>query len=367
MAQDANRAAAGGRALRCAAGVLLALAAAGLVRAAGQPQDPLAAALEAGDADAAFALTPAIVEPGHRGWPRTVVGVNGRVTIRRPPQRLVTLSVGHDEIAFALLPPARIAAVGWPAQQPFQSNVAALARDHPAVGREPERIAAARPDLVILPGETGPDVAASIARIGAPILQIDQPNTMRGRLEDILLLGYVVGEEARAAALASDVAARRRRLDALVQAAAAGARTPRAASLTSYGGGIFTAGRGSTEGFIIETAGAVNAAAAAGLSGNPTIGREGLVALAPDLIVIPQPRAGAERFRDALLADPALAGVPAVRRRAVHPVAPNFFTTLSFWNLRGAEELAALLWPERLGRIAWRPFRYPSWEGEPRR
>lgn len=106
MTHDANRAAAGGLAPRWAAGVLLALAAAVLVRAAGQPQDPLAAALEAGDADAAFALTPAIVEPGHRGWPRTVVGVNGRVTIRRPPQRLVTLSVGHDEIAFALLPPA---------------------------------------------------------------------------------------------------------------------------------------------------------------------------------------------------------------------------------------------------------------------
>lgn len=356
-APDANRA---------AAGVLLALAAAVLVGAEGPP-DPLAAALTAGDADAAFALTPAIVDAGHRGWPRTVVGVNGPVTIRRPPQRLVTLSVGHDEIAFALLPPTRIAAVGWPAQQPFQSNVAALARDHPAVGREPERIAAARPDLVILPGETGPDVAASIARIGVTILQIDQPNTMRGRLEDILLLGYVVGEEARAAALAADVAARRRRLAALVQAAAGGSRAPRVASVTSYGGGIFTAGRGSTEGFIIETAGAVNAAAAAGLSGNPTIGREGLVALAPDLIVIPQPRAGAERFRDALLAEPSLAGVPAVRRRAVHPVAPNFFTTLSFWNLRGAEELAALLWPERLGGIAWRPFRYPAREGAPRR
>lgn len=351
---------------RAAAGVLLALAAAVLVGAEGQP-DPLAAALRAGDADAAFALTPAIVDAGHRGWPRTVVGVNGPVTIRRPPQRLVTLSVGHDEINFALLPPTRIAAVGWPAQQPFQSNVAALAQDHPAVGREPERIAAARPDLVILPGHTGPDVAASIARIGVTILQIDQPNTMRGRLEDILLLGYVVGEEARAAVLAADVAARRRRLDALVQAAAEGGRAPRVASVTSYGGGIFTAGQGSTEGFIIETAGAVNAAAAAGLSGNPTIGREGLVALAPDLIVIPQPRAGAERFRDALLAEPALAGVPAVRRRAVHPVAPNFFTTLSFWNLRGAEELAALLWPERLGGVAWRPFRYPAWEGAPRR
>ena len=248
-----------------------------------------------------------------------------------------------------------------------KSNVAALARRRPAVGREPERLAAARPDLVILPGQTGPDVAASIARIGVTILQIDLPNTMRGRLEDILLLGYAVGEETRAAALATKVTARRRRLDALVRAAAGGARAPRVAAVTSYGNSIFTAGRGSTEGFIIEMAGAVNAAAAAGLSGNPTIGREGLVALAPDLIVIPQPRDGAERFRDALLAEPSLAGVPAIRRRAVHPVAPNFFTTLSFWNLRGAEELAALLWPERLGRLAWPPFRYPSWEGGRRR
>ncbi len=304
-----------------------------------------------------FAHVSAIGDSENRGWPRTVFGLNGQVTIREKPQRIVTLSVGHDEVSFGLVPAERIVAVGRYTRQPFQSNVATLARDHAVIGREPESVVASRPDLVVASRFTSPELVAAIGRTGITVLQVDFPNTIRGRLDDILLLGYAFGEEARAVALASEVAVRYEQLRTLVAQNAASA-PPRVASLTSYGSNIFTAGILSTEGLIIEAAGAINVAAEAGLSGNPPISLEGIVALAPDVIIIPQPRDGADRFRDELLRHEAIAYVPAIRQRRVYPVAPNYFTTLSFWNVRGAEVLAALVWPALENRT-WPPFHFP--------
>ena len=43
--------------------------------------------------------------------------------------------------------------------------------------------------------------------------------------------------------------------------------------------------------------------------------------------------------------DDNLKQVPAIKNGRVYVVPNKFFTTLSFWNLRGAEDLALLLWP----------------------
>ena len=127
-------------------------------------------------------------------------------------------------------------------------------------------------------------------------------------------------------------------------ASIAGARRPTVLSLTSYADRLYVAGLQSTEGGIIEQAGASNVAGAAKITGNPLIDVEAIVALKPDVIVIHQPPDSAEPFRQRLLATAALASVPAVASRRVFILSPRLFTTLSFWNLRGAEELAHVLW-----------------------
>src|SRR5205823_11430774 len=116
-------------------------------------------------------------------------------------------------------------------------------------------------------------------------------------------------------------------------------------SLTSYADRLYVAGLQSTEGGIIEEAGASNVAGAARIIGNPLIDIESILALRPDVIVIHQPRDSAEPLRERLLMTAALASVPAITSRRVFILPPRLFTTLSFWNLRGAEELAHVLWP----------------------
>ena len=92
---------------------------------------------------------------------------------------------------------------------------------------------------------------------------------------------------------------------------------------------------------MILAAGGVNAAEVAGIQGNQTTSLEGVIAMAPEIIIIAQPiEFGAEEFRQSLLDNEALAEVPAIRNGAVHVVESKHFTTLSYWNIRGAEDLA---------------------------
>ena len=168
-------------------------------------------------------------------------------------------------------------------------------------------------------------------------------------------MGYLFGEEERALALAAEVRSRHRDLLDFVRGKPIEVR-PRVLALTSFSDKLYVAGIGSTEGNIIETAGGVNVAAEAGIERNTTTSLEGVVAMGPEVIIITQPADGANEFRKQLLGTEALAEVPAIKDDSVYPVDPKLFTTLSFWNVRGAEELAKILWPDDLGARDYGPL-----------
>ena len=287
---------------------------------------------------------PGIVDPDNTGWPREIEGLNGVVAIPAPPARIVTASIGHDETVVALVPLERLVAVGAVSKDPIYSNVSGLLADKPEITRDPETIIAQEPDVIVTSPYFPAEGIDALERIGIPVVQTALQHDPEARLDTILLMGYIFGEEDRAAEFAAEVQQRYEDLVAIT-----GVKDPRPAvlALTRYSDQIWTAGAGSTEGAVIEAAGGVNAAAAAGISGHQTISLEGVIVMAPEMIVIAQPVAfGAEQFKQDLLADAVLAEVPAVKAGRIHVVDSKLFTTLSFWNIRGAEELARILWPD---------------------
>ena len=302
---------------------------------------------------------PGIVDPTNTGWPRDVEGLNGRVTIQAKPGRIHTVSLGHDEVTYALVPADRVVAVGKYTQSPEYSNVADLAQNVDGIGRDPEQIVAQRPDIVIASPFTKKDLIEALENTGIVVVQTQLHNDPAGRIQDILLMGYVLGEEKRALTLAGEVRSRHHALTDVVRAKPADA-WPRVLALTSYSDALYVAGIGSTEGNIIETAGGVNVAAEAGIERNTTTSLEGIIAMSPEVIIIAQPADGAKEFKQRLLENDALAEIPAIKDGRVYPVDPKLFTTLSFWNIRGAEELAKMLWPDDLGDLEYGPFSLPE-------
>ena len=285
-----------------------------------------------------------IVDATNFGWPRQVEGLNGVVTIPAKPLRIIAASIGHDEMIVALVPVERLVGVGGISKDPTYSNVASLVQDKPEVTRDPETIIAQAPDVVVTSPFFPAEAIAALATTGIPVVQTELKHDPEARINGILLMGYIFGEEERALEFAAEVSDR---FDAVVTVTQKQEPRPRVLAVTSYSDQLWVAGGGSTEGGVIVAAGGINAAEAAGIESNQTISLEGVIAMAPDVIIIPQPVAfGAEEFRQGLLDNEALAEVPAIANGRVHVVESRYYTTLSYWNIRGAERLARLLWPD---------------------
>ena len=299
-----------------------------------------------------------VVDPTNTGWPREVEGLNGIVSLPAKPQRIITASVGHDEITLALVPEDRLIAVGSATKDAVFSNVASLVADKVQISRDPETIIAQAPDVVVTSPFFPADGVDALTRTGIPVVQTELKHDLEARVNNILLMGYIYGEEERALEFAAEV---REGYESLVAATSAAGSGPRVLALTQYSDTLWVAGGNSTEGGVIDAAGGINAAEQAGIEGNQTTSLEGVIAMDPEVIVIAQPvQYGAEEFRQSLLANEALAEVPAIRTGRIYVVESKHFTTLSHWNILGAEELARILWPDVFPEPFDTPFSAPE-------
>lgn len=301
---------------------------------------------------------PGIVDPTNLEWPREVEGLNGVVSIPAKPERIITASVGHDEVVLALAPGDRLVAVGNATKSETFSNVASLVQDKPEITRDPETIIAQSPDVIVTSPFFPADGIEALSRVGIPVVQTELQHDPEARIHNILLIGYILGEEERALEFAAEI---RERYDSLVAVTGKAEPRPRVLALTQYSDKLWVAGGNSTEGGVITAAGGINAAEEAGIEGNQPTSLEGVIAMDPEVIIIPQPvEFGGEDFRQSLLASETLSEVPAVKIGAVHLVESKHSTTLSYWNILGAEELARLLWPNEFPNNATAAFSLPE-------
>ena len=75
--------------------------------------------------------------------------MNGIVSIPSKPLRIITASVGHDEITLALVSKERLVGVGSSTKSVTYSNVASLVQDIAEITRDPETIITQSPDVVV--------------------------------------------------------------------------------------------------------------------------------------------------------------------------------------------------------------------------
>ena len=287
-----------------------------------------------------FKDVPGIVDATNFGWPRDIETSEGIVRLERPPSKVHSLSLGHTEILAALMDFSRVSAVYSFFTDPEQSNISDLSKAHNLIGFDPEEVVALDPEIVIASRFTDADNVALLKDAGISVARASLENSAVGNAPNILLIGYMIGAEKQALSLVDEIESRMKVVGDLLN----GNDQPRVLSISKFTS-IFVAGSDSTEGGIIEQAGGINAAADSGIEGHQQITIEGIAAINPDVIVIPQPIEGANAFIDELKSSTALSEVPAVKNDLVYYVLPKYHTTLSHWNVRGVEQMAALLFP----------------------
>ena len=303
-----------------------------------------------------YPQVPGVVDASNRGWPREVETSEGLVRLDGPPQRILTYSLGHDEIVLSLVDTDRIAAVGKFTANQSYSNVADWVADIPIYEKGAENVLAQKPDLFIASKYTKADIVDLIKEAGVPVVRPSLESSSEGNIPNILLVGYLLGVEERALELAAEIEGRLSTVTQRVPPPGDPDR-PTVVSITRYSEKVYVPGAGTTEGGIIETAGGVNAAVRDGIEGIQKVSLESIAALAPEIILITQSgESGGEALRDDLLEHPALVAVPAVVNKRIHVVGSKTYTTLSHWNVRGIEETAALLFPDRFDDVAFTDF-----------
>ena len=180
-----------------------------------------------------FEGVPGILDPTNFGWPREVEGVNGIVSIPTKPLRIITASVGHDEITLALVPKERLVGVGSSTKSVTYSNVASLVQDIAEITRDPETIITQSPDVVVTSPFFSAEGIDALLRLGIPVVQTDLHQGPEARINNILFMGYIYGEENRAVEFAAEV---RDRYESLVSVTGAAGPKPRVMALLAHVG-----------------------------------------------------------------------------------------------------------------------------------
>jgi iron complex transport system substrate-binding protein len=300
-----------------------------------------------------------IIDPSNRGWPRKVIGADGReVTIAQKPQRIHTLSLGADEITMRLVGSQRIAAITTFATDPTISNIVDASKDIKKVARDAEQILSAQPDLIVSSPFSRRDLLQQLVDTGIPVVVSDLQSAFGAYEEEIRFLAYVYGEEERGEALIREVRERVKHIDGVV-ATKPEAQRPRVLILSgvSAGGGVYSvSGKDTTRDGIIVRAGGINPAAEIGLDGAKQVNIETLIEMKPDILIFNDVDVASPNIRNEVVGNQVLQDLPAIKNNRIHTIPARYLDTLSHWNVRGMEELAKLLWPQDFSGVVFNDF-----------
>ncbi|MDR3682085.1 MAG: ABC transporter substrate-binding protein [Geothrix sp.] len=253
------------------------------------------------------------------------------------PQRVVSQSVGTDELLLALADPGQIAALSHISHASEFSPVAEEAKRFPALkDSDAESVLRFRPDLVLAASYTRPETLALLRRAGVRLVVLDRFDTLEDVYASLRLLGRELGQEGRAEGVIAQCRAR-------VEALAARLKGVRPVRVLSAGLYPFTAGAGTTFQDLCDHAGALNIAAEAGLRGHAPTPTEKLLVWRVEVLVA----AGDDSIRSRLGELPCYRTLPAFKAGRIVVLPGPLMSSVSHHRIATYEALARALHPER--------------------
>jgi iron complex transport system substrate-binding protein len=280
-------------------------------------------------------------DAGGAGFPRQVRDGGGQpVTIEARPKRIVSQTLGTDEILLAICSPERIVGLGRFALDPKYSNVVEQARaaGSPVV-HNTEEILRLKPDLVFVASYSRAEVVEQLQSAGARVFRLADFNSIENIKRHIRVIGQATGDDERAEAL---IAQMERELEAVRAHVPAGNKRPRVMSYSPSGS---TAGANTLFDDILHTLGATNVVAENGVEGFRKVSAEQVVEWQPDFIVLGADADKFEETRQQLLANPAVATTEAARAGRVIMVENRSLLTVSHNVVNLVKTLAGRLYP----------------------
>lgn len=267
------------------------------------------------------------------GWPRTVTVAGATAVLDAAPQRIVAVTSETADLVLQLVGPERVVAIAPASLAAGSGAVPELAARVPNVlpagtDPDPELVLSYGPDLVVSTGRHGGEKAAgqALAASGVPTLTLDQaafgsPDALAATIRT---LAEALGAEGDGARLAD-------RLESDLAAADAqrGAATPRVLPLMARGRSVMAIGRDNMLPALVARAGGRDAAASVGIERTTPVDAEVLAKINPDVLLLEDFQGQGEAPFRALLDNPAVAQLDAVKNGRVHLIPMTEASALS--------------------------------------
>jgi len=255
------------------------------------------------------------------------------------PVRVVSQTVGTDELLLALAEPGQIAALSHLSRNPVFSTTAKQAEAYPQlVLGDSETILRHAPTLVLVADYSRAELVEQIRRAGVRVLVFGRYKTLDDCYANLRLLAHELGAEQRAEALIATCEARVAALREKLQ----DTKPVRILAPSIYG---MLAGTGTTFQDLCDHAGAENVAATVGgLRGHAAAPSERMLTWPVEVLVI----SGADKesalapFRGLL----PYKLMPSVREGRAVVMPESLMASVSHHRIDGYERLARLLHPE---------------------
>lgn len=252
------------------------------------------------------------------------------------PARVVSQTVGTDELLTALAAPGQIAALSHLARDPAFTPDLAATRGLPCLRTgSAEDILRFRPDLVLAATYTAPETVALLRRARVAVVVLDRFETLDDLYDSARRVGAALGRSQRAEELVAQWKARVAALDQRLR----GVRPVRVLSVGLY---PFTAGLGTTFQAMCDHAGAVNVAAEQGLRGHQPTPGEKVLTWKVDVLVTEQGDDMVRRIRER----PPYAFMEAARRGRIVEIPGPLMSATGQARIQAFESLARALHPE---------------------
>jgi iron complex transport system substrate-binding protein len=241
-------------------------------------------------------------------WPVTVTGDNGKLTLDKQPESIVSMSASATEMLFAIHAGSEVKAVDSTSNYPEGVPTTDLSSFTPNA----EAIAKYNPDLVVLSDDLN-GIVKSLSALKVPTLLLGAAKTLDDTYKQLDTLGEATGHTKDADGVVTDMQKRIKAAVASVPAGAKGEKVYHELDPTFY-----SAASSTFIGSIYSMFGLKNIADGAPdpAGGYPQLSAEYIVGQAPDLIVLADTKC-CQQNAEALAQRPAFGTIPAVKNGKV--------------------------------------------------
>jgi iron complex transport system substrate-binding protein len=287
-------------------------------------------------------------ETADEKFPLTVVDANGdEMVLQNEPQRIISMTLGSDEILFSLVDKSRIASLTRYADDEGISNIAAEAKGVAARTTMDmiENIIALNPDLVILDTWADPSYIKQLRDSGITVYAFRTPCNLDEQKMVIAELAHVVGADEKGMEIIKWMDDKLAEIEEKLSAIQPEQRL----TVMDYGE-LGSSGKGTNFDDIVTRAGLINVVSRAGMEGWPVVSKEKIIEFNPDIIILPSwyydPNNSFEGLKDSLVNDESLQTVNAIKNDRIFSVPNPHISAISQYAVLAVEDVARAAYPE---------------------